>query len=52
MLLRNGFWLIEGEEAVAAVDDVGEDDQSTKIHFLAVTVRRDVMLLATVGTDK
>jgi len=39
MLLRIGFWLVEGEEAVAAVDDVGEDDQSTEIHFFAVAVR-------------
>jgi hypothetical protein len=31
--------LVEGEEAVAAVDDVGEDDETTKIDFFAVAVR-------------
>jgi len=28
--------LIEGEEAVAAVDDVGENDEAAKIHFFAI----------------
>ena len=30
--------LVEGEEAVAAVDDVGEDDEAAKIDFFAVAI--------------
>ena len=44
--------LIKGEEAVAAVDDVGEDDEATKIDFLAVAVCGDIVLLAAVGADE
>ncbi len=31
--------LIKGEEAVAAVDDIGQDDEATKIDFFAIPVR-------------
>ena len=44
--------LIEGEEAVAAVDDVGEDDEPAEIDFFAVAVGGDVVLLASVSADK
>ncbi len=44
--------LIEGEETVAAVDDVGEDDEAAKIDFLSVAVRGNVVLLAAVGADE
>ena len=30
--------LIEGEEAVAAVDDVGEDDEAAEIDFFAIAI--------------
>jgi hypothetical protein len=30
---------VESEEAVTAVDDVGEDDEPAKIHFLAIPIR-------------
>ena len=45
-------YLIKRQEAVAAVDNVGEDDKAAKIDFIAKAVRRDVVLLASVSADE
>ena len=49
---EGGEKLIKGEEAVATVDDVGEDDEAAKIHFFAIAVCGNVVLLASIGAHK
>jgi hypothetical protein len=29
---------VESEEAVATVDDVGEDDEATEVHFFSIAI--------------